>query len=64
MIATISAVNRIGVEGGAKSEIGEARFLMRGLTRSPPKISKFLNWFSRQIFFEKKNWRERIPWTP
>jgi hypothetical protein len=30
------AVNRIGVEGGAKSEIGEARFLMHGLAISPP----------------------------
>ncbi len=59
MVATILAVNRIGVEGGAKSEIGEARFLMRGLAISPPRFSRFC-----EDFFEKKNWRELLGWSP
>jgi hypothetical protein len=39
-------MNRIGVEGGAKTinlKIGEARIWERSLTRSPPEFSKFLN---------------------
>ncbi len=31
----------IGIEGGAKSKIGKARFWVRGLAISPPKISSF-----------------------
>jgi hypothetical protein len=31
----------IGVEGGAKSKIGEARFWVRSLAISPPKILSF-----------------------
>jgi hypothetical protein len=54
MVATILAVNRIGVEGGAKSEIGEARFLMRGLAISPPRFSRFCKRAFPPDFFEKK----------
>jgi len=53
-------MNWIGVEGGAKSEIGDARFLMCGLTRSPPEFSKVFGLIFPPDFFEKKkNWRER-----
>ena len=54
MVATILAVNQIGVEGGAKSEIGEARFLMRGLAISPPRFSRFCERAFPPDFFEKK----------
>lgn len=65
MVATILAVNRIGVEGGAKSEIGEARFLMRGLAISPPRFSRFCKRAFPPDFFEKKkNWRELLGWSP
>jgi hypothetical protein len=54
MVATNSAVNRIGVEGGAKSKIGEARFLLRGLAISPPGFSRFCKRVFPPDFFEKK----------
>jgi hypothetical protein len=47
-------MNWIGVEGGAKSEIGDARFLMCGLTRSPPEFSKFFGLIFPPDFFWKK----------
>ena len=54
MVATNSAVNQIGVEGGAKSKIGEARFLLRGLAISPPGFSRFCKRVFPPDFFEKK----------
>jgi hypothetical protein len=69
MVATILAVNRIGVEGGAKSEIGEARFLMRGLAISPPRFSRFCKRAFPPDFFEKKktggnSWAGAPSFTP
>jgi hypothetical protein len=49
-----SVMNWIGVEGGTKSEIGDARFLMCGLTRSPPEFWKFFELIFLPDFFEKK----------
>ena len=54
MVVTILAVNRIGVEGGGKSEIGEARFLLRGLAISPPRFLRFCERAFPSDFFEKK----------
>ena len=54
MVATNSAVNWIGVEEGAKSKIGEARFLLRGLAISPPGFSRFCKRVFPPDFFRKK----------
>jgi hypothetical protein len=49
-----------GIEGGGeKTEIGEERFWECRLIRSPPKFFDL-----REIGKLKKNWRERIHWTP
>jgi len=64
MVPTILAVNQIGVLGGGKSEIGEAKFLLRGLAISPPRFSRFCERAFPPDFFEKKNWRELLGWTP
>jgi hypothetical protein len=54
MVATILAVNRIGVEGGVKLEIGKARFLMRGLAIHHQDCRGSAREPSRQIFLKKK----------
>ncbi len=64
MVSTILAVIRISVEGGTTSKIGEARFLERGLTRSPPEFSKFWKRFSRQNFQKKKKMAGEDPLDP
>jgi hypothetical protein len=54
----------IGVEGGEKSKIGEARFWVRGLAISPPKISSFERERSRLNFQKKKKSGGRRPTGP
>jgi len=66
MVVTILVVNRIGVEGGGESEIGEARFLFCGLAISPPRFSRFCERAFPPDFFEKKktggnSWGALIP---
>jgi hypothetical protein len=64
MVSTILAVIRISVEGGATSKIGEARFWEHGLTRSPPKFSKFWKRFSCQNFQKMKKMAGEDPLDP
>ena len=64
MVSTISAVIVISIEGGAKSKISKARFLVSGLAISPPNFLKFCRRAFPPEFSEKKNWQELLVWTP